>query len=93
MECLKKKLSEGNDELIVDAQPDANGKVTTQGLERQLQAAERNVTGGASVALKVDSKDLYESEDSAHITKRQIKEAKIKKLQENSVRFTKKDLK
>lgn len=94
LECLKKKLSEAGeqDEIVVDAQPDANGKVTTQGLSQQYQAAQRNVTG-ARVAMKVNGEDLYESEDSAHITKRQIKEAKIKKLQENSVRFTKKDLK
>lgn len=93
VEELRKRLAEEeNDEITVDAQPDANGKVTTQGLTQQYQTAKKNVTG-ARVAMKVDGSDLLESEDSAYITKRQIKEAKIKKLRENCVKFKKSDLK
>lgn len=89
---LKKKLAEEeNDEITVDAHPNASGQITTQDLSQQYQAAKKNVTG-ARVALKVDGSDLTESKDSVHFTKRQIKEAKIKKLQENSVVFRKKDL-
>ena len=89
---LKKKLAEEEkDEITVDAHPNSSGQITTQDLSQQYQAAKKNVTG-ARVALKVDGSDLTESKDSVHFTKRQIKEAKIKKLQENSVVFRKKDL-
>ena len=91
LDALKKRIEESNDELTIDAQPDSNGSITTQGLKNQYNDAKSKV-GSANVKLSVDGADLTEGEYKS-FTKKQIKEARLKYLKENSVVFKKKNIK
>jgi hypothetical protein len=92
LEYIRKSLTE-EDEITVDAQPNpVTGKITTQDLTQQYNNATKKTNGNTRVKLTVDGADL--TEDSAKpVTKRQIREAKIEKLQENTVVYKKKNLK
>ena len=82
---LKKNLEEQQDELTIDAQPDPNGTVSTQGLKTQYNKA-KAMAGTPNIKLSVDGSDLTEGKI---FTKKQIKEARLRYLKENSILYKK----
>ena len=86
---LKKKLTEVYDVDVTDKLE--GGKTPTQ-VVSDMTAENPNLSNDANsgeVKFTFNPKGIDEDK---FVTKRQIREAKIKKLQENSVRYTKKDL-
>ena len=86
---LKKKIDEQGNEITVDAQPDANGTVSTTGLKTQYNNVVSKVGNGTNVKLSVDGADLTECKC---FTKKQIKEAKLANLKKNCTVFKKGDI-
>ena len=90
---LRKRLTEVYDVDVTDKLE--AGKTPTQ-VVSDMTAENPNLNNDASsgeVKFTFNPKGIDEEEDVKPITKKAIKEAKIKKLQENCVRYTKKDLK
>lgn len=103
LECLRKKLSEGT--IATEANPvefrvqdqDGNGRVGQTDIENAAKQVQSLVgTGNLNkTELTVNPKQVTVGsmeEGAKPITKKQIKEAKIKKLRENSEVFKKSDL-
>ena len=91
LNALKKQIEEQN-ELTIDAQPDPNGKVSTQGLKTQYTNAKSQTGGNTNIKLSVDGADLSEGEYKA-FTKKQLKEARLRYLKENSTVYKKGNVK
>ncbi len=92
LECLKKKLSEVTNIDLTKQTEENNGNVKMAWDKEKTanpQVAQMAASGEASVTVNPEGIDEC---GGGCITKRQIKEAKIKKLQENSTVYTKKDL-
>lgn len=83
---LKERITEQNNELTVDAQPDANGTVSTAGLKTQYNNIASKVGSGTNVKLSVDGADLTEEK---FVTKKQIQEAKLNNLKKNCTVYKK----
>lgn len=92
---LKSKINETtSDEITIDAQPEPNGSVTTQGLKTQYNDAKTKVGSGTNVKISVDGADLKEGVDETRMfTKKQIQEARIANLRKNCTVYKKKNLK
>lgn len=95
IEYCARKLAE-QDEIKIDAQPDANGTISTQGLKTQYNNVKTKVGSNTAVSLSVNGEDLMEDEDifpnDRKFTKKQLKEAKIRKMVSESKMYTKKDI-
>ena len=59
LDALKKQIAE-QDEITIDAQPDANGAISTAGLKTQYNNTKANVSSGTNIKLSVDGADLVE---------------------------------
>ena len=92
LSLLKKAIKEQN-EVVIDATPNpTTGKVDMSTLSKEYQTAKQSAPS-ADVALKVDGSDLTEGEEMETecnvYTKKQIKEAKLRKLKENCTTYKK----
>lgn len=94
---LKKKMDEMNvngDEALKDANGDANAairNINAQATKEGIPSSAPNSVTFSDSALKQTGK-AYSLEEGGCITKRQIKEAKLRKLKNESYKITKKDL-
>jgi len=82
------KLEE-EDELNIAYKKPANGQATTSDMKQQIINAKKQAPN-SNVNLVVGGEDLNESKQI--YTKKQLKEAKLKMLRDNSVTMKKKDL-
>ena len=92
LECLKKRLSEV---INQDVTAQIEKGETPQQISNEFSQKNPNVPKD-EVQFTYNQAAMDEEVEECGakcFTKKQIKEAKIKKLQENSVRYTKKDLK
>ncbi|MBP5456047.1 MAG: hypothetical protein J6Y37_06070 [Paludibacteraceae bacterium] len=90
---LRKKITESYDVDITDDLE--RGKKSPSQVVSQKKAENPNLSSDANngeVKFSFDPNGIDEEKVAKTVTKREIKEAKVKKLQENSVMFTKKDL-
>lgn len=93
LECLRKKLSEA---ITVDATKEVEAKsgnvaAAWNDMKTKNPTLQQQASGG-ELSLSVNPEGIDEEENGKPITKKQIKEAKIKKLRENSEVFKKSDL-
>lgn len=89
-ECMVKSLQEDGAPVNIDATPDvtaANGNASL-GMKNAKNRLSQQGLSGKDVTMTVDSDAITEC-----FTKKQIKEAKLKYLKENSYPIRKKDLK
>ena len=90
---LRKRLTEVYDVDVTDKLE--AGKTPSQ-VVSDMKAKNPNLNNDATsgeVKFTFNPNGIDEEKEGKPITKKAIKEAKIKRLQENSVRYTKKDLK
>lgn len=78
------------DELNIAYQKPATGTISVDDMKQQLMNAKKSAPG-AKVNLEVSGSDLGLSE--SVVTKKQLKEARLRYLKDNSVSVKKKDLK
>ena len=85
---IMERLNE--DDLNVSYQKPATGTPSIPDMEQQIRNAKKSAPN-ANVHLDVSQADLNVMESKGGFTKKQLKEAKLKYLKENSVSYSKKE--